>query len=181
MNYSESSNLIHGSVYGIHVKQEHHHDMVINERLQQRLFTSKYIQPNLGFSSSSTRQTMFPVLENRQKIDEPMRDYEGYAVQTSINSMTANAPPATYLANIDIETSLQNRVFALQSSPNSVYVPNSTSDLYNVHVEQGQWPSQPHGLLFETRRELRTRENAISRKIGTELFSNHTRTQLRAL
>lgn len=180
MNYAESSNLIHGSISGIHVKQDHH-DIIINERLHARQFTgSTPLQPNYGFSSTSTRQNMFPILETRQPVKEPRADYQGYSVKTDTNSITRCAPPHTYLANVDVETSLQNRVFALGRSSGSVYVPHSSSDLYKVEVEGGQWPSQPHELLFSSH-ELSTRENPIARKIGGDQFFNHTRTQLRGL
>jgi|TARA_Y200000002_G_C22669715_1_gene659454 hypothetical protein len=78
--------------------------------------------------------------------------------------------------NVDLETVLHNRHFALQNSELNEYVPSSTSSLYNHYIPASEPINNPHGLL-NSDRELPT-FNPNKYNIGKNIFNNSTRNQL---
>jgi hypothetical protein len=97
--------------------------------------------------------------------------------------MTEAYPFSTYLANIDIELMLRNASIALQhGADQGVYVPMTTSDLYNVRLPIASQPvEQTHPLLFGKDAAMSTTVPPIIRAgtIGNQQIFNHTRVQLR--
>lgn len=178
MNINESNNLIFGAVHGVHIKQ--HHDILHNDLIYNRNIPDEILRPNLSFHATTTRQTLFPTAPIKREASVPIYSTPGHCVHTKFSPATRMGPTATYLANIDIETKLQGRVYALQRGDESVYVPNSSSDLYNTHVEAGAPLEQPYPLLFE-KQEYKTRGSSIATKIGNDQLYNNTRVQLKTI
>lgn len=178
MDINESNNLIFGAVHGVQTKQ--HHDILHNDLIYNRNIPDEILRPNLGFRSTTTRQAIFPTAPIKREATVPIYSIPGHCVQTNFSPATRMGPTATYLANIDVETKLQGRVYALQRSDESVYVPSSTSDLYNVNVEKGAPVEQPCPLLFE-RQTYNTKVSSIANKIGNDHLYNNTRVQLKSL
>ena len=90
------------------------------------------------------------------------------------------APTSGFTRSVDVETTLRNQTFALQhGASQSVYVPSSASELYNVSVVSS--PSvQPHPDLFARQQfSNQVHPNLVDTSIGNNRFFNHTRTQLR--
>jgi hypothetical protein len=107
-----------------------------------------------------------------------------HSVSNNFNPATRNGPPDYYLNNVDVETMLRNQHVSLQKGANQgVYVPSSSSDLYNVNVMNVSGHAvntHPHKHLFNTFQYSNNREQKVNNlKIGKDLFNNNTRTQLR--
>ena len=155
----------------------------LNSRIQGRQFSDKPLAPNFSYRPISTKYSLFPVIDRRAPVTEEIQKTDMHNVQTNFSPATHHGPPCAYFNNIDIETSLRNQNVALQNgAPQGVYVPNSTSDLYRVHVPSTPGPN-PHPKLF-TQQSLSNnfrQSNVSNTPIGKETFNNHTRTQLRGM
>ena len=126
-------------------------------------------QPELiHFATSSTPQNF--------EIKNPP-----YNTERTFAAVTRTAPFRGFSSNVDIESSLHNQFYALQNSDQAVYIPSSTSDLYNV-TAVGRYEEQTHPGLF-TKYNIDTTAVASNRpniqNIGNDRWFNHTRTQLR--
>ena len=78
--------------------------------------------------------------------------------------------------NVDLETVLHNRQFALQKSELNEYVPSSTSTLYNDYIPASETINNPHSLLNNDREFPTFNPNRYN--IGKNTFNNPTRNQL---
>ena len=134
----------------------------INTQIYDRNIPIHSRAPNMDARSIPTRNTVYPVHDIRTKYKRPQ-----------------------YLDDdrqIDTESQLRNQFFALQhGASQGVYIPGSTSDLYNVRVPitENAVP-QPFPNLFAVPR-MTTAPPPMVDRIGAETFQNNTRTQLRGL
>jgi hypothetical protein len=156
------------------------HDRVdeLNDRMKERQFPDSPLEPMFAPRSVPTKYSQFPIINRRKPMNEPAIPYLDYNT-VNFNPGTQRAPPSGILKNIDTETVLRNQTMALQKADQSVYVPSSSSDLYNVTIvsKPGQ---QTHPLLFEKPTFVnQLHENVSSANIGRDQLFNHTRTQLR--
>jgi hypothetical protein len=75
-----------------------------------------------------------------------------YTVLPVLDTTPASKVPLTYnvaAADVDVESSLKNITFALQRDSRAVYIPASSSDLYNRQpLKSSNAGPQPHPLLF---------------------------------
>ena len=78
-----------------------------------------------------------------------------------------------FFNNVNTESLLRNQFFALQKSDQSVYVPSSNSDLYNVNVVSKP-VVQPHPDLFQKTEFKPFNPNVVNG--GTQIFNNFTPT-----
>lgn len=150
----------------------------LNDRMKERQFPDSPLEPMFAPRSVQTKYSHFPIINRRKPMNEPAIPYLDYNT-VNFNPGTQRAPPSGILKNIDTETVLRNQTMALQKADQSVYVPSSTSDLYNVTIvsKPGQ---QTHPLLFEKPTFVnQLHENVSSANIGRDQLFNHTRTQLR--
>lgn len=155
----------------------------LNERIHGRIKPDKNVilKPNFDIRSVPTRNCLiFPILDLKDK---------NHGTNTLFNSEEGFAPIQTkgpfvnYVQNIDKETQLRNQNYALQrGADQSVYVPSSTSDLYNnvipissINIEQPF-----HGLFERNRNFVTTQNNFVNNfQIGRDIFHNNTKVQLR--
>jgi hypothetical protein len=138
------------------------------------------LEPYYTPRAYSTKYSRFPVVfheKTKTKITSsvynPTRDF----------APTTTTPPFNgYSDNITIENTLRNQYYALQKSNQAVYIPSSTSDLYNV-TAVGRECVQTHPLLFHTDQfepsVAATQHATANGKIGGGVWCNHTRNQLR--
>lgn len=153
----------------------------LNTRLADRHFPDQPLQPNFEARPVSTKYAHFPVIDRRATPIVPIQRAPRYDTHTTFSPATRNGPVATYLANVDVETVLQNRHVALQNGADQgVYVPSSKSDLYGFSAVGRQEPLDERELLFQKHR-LATKVSDVSMKIGQDRFNNNTRVQLRGL
>jgi hypothetical protein len=172
---------------GVHQKpivgqQERTDDL--NIRLRSRQFPDFPLEPQYDFRPVSTKYQTPAIAAAAPQT--PI--YMEHNVGMNFNPATRNGPWKTYANNIDTETVLRN--YSMGSEPikrlpfrtaiNTIYVPDSGSDLYKDGKTVVYRPStQPYELLFaKSSFDNTTRWNPLS-KIGADRFNNSTRTQLK--
>jgi hypothetical protein len=129
----------------------------------------------------ATKYAYLPVIDRRARPEVPIVNQGIYNTATDFSPATSNGPVASYLANIDLETVLQNRHVALQhGADQGVYVPSSNSDLYGFSAVGRQEDMGERAIIFD-KHSLATRGSDIARQVGQDRFHNNTRTQLRGL
>jgi hypothetical protein len=158
----------------------------LESRLVERQFPDRPLQPQFEFRPVATKYSNFPLVDLRAKSDGvspyvPIIKYDRYDTATNFSPATRNGPTDTYLANIDVETVLQNRHVALQhGADQGVYVPSSKSDMYGFSAAGRQEDMGERSLIFD-KQSLATKVPEVANKIGRDVFQNNTRTQLRGL
>ena len=169
-----------GAVNGLWQGQHERLDE-LDARLVERQFPDRPLQPNFRFHAVPTKYSHFPIIDRRVKPQVPIRREEPYNTATNFSPATSNGPVASYLANIDLETVLQNRHVSLQhGADQGVYVPSSKSDLYGFAAVGRQEDMGDRSMIFD-KHGLATRGSDVARQIGHDRFHNNTRTQLRGL
>jgi hypothetical protein len=163
---------------GIYYGQNENLDS-LNRNLYERnipdMTAKSMLKPNMDARSVPTRNTVYPVYDQRTRYK---KSYLDYSPESSFAPLQSNAPPSGYKVNI--ESSLRNQYFSLQhGAEQGVYVPSSDSDLYKVRVSSDSHPDpQPFANLFAFPR-MTTEPPPLANKIGVETFNNCTQTQLR--
>lgn len=153
----------------------------LNDRIANRQFPDKPLQPNFGMRPVATKYSLFPVIDRRAAPTVPILRHPEYNTYANFSPATSNGPVASYLANIDLETVLQNRNVILQhGADQGVYVPSSKSDLYGFSAVGREEALGDRGLLFQ-KHDLITKQSDVANQIGRDRFHNNTRVQLRGL
>jgi len=153
----------------------------LNDRLADRHFPDQMLQPNFSSRPVATKYALFPVIDRRAAPSVPIEKQPKYNQYKSFSPATCNGPVATYLANIDLETVLQNRHVVLQKGADQgVYVPSSKSNLYGFSAVGREESMGERGMLF-AKHQLATKTSEVAQKIGQDRFHNNTRVQLRGL
>ena len=181
MELNTNNNKLFGVHEGVYYGQNERVDE-LNSRMSNRHFPDSALQPNFDPRPVPTKYALFPLINRRTPLKEPVVPYLDYDQTANFNPGSSRAPPTTFLNNIDIETTLRNQRVALQrGADQGLYIPASDSDLYRttVPVSTNNVP-QPHPDLF-TRQQFETyvHPNVAGAPIGNDQFFNHTRTQLR--
>jgi len=178
MNLQESQNILgipSGVAYGQYERVDE-----INSRLSSRNIPDSPLEPHYDIRPVQTKRTVFPIVKNARSMTEPKLPYPEHNTMNNFNPGNDRGPTRGITQNIDVETVLRNQTYALQhGASQSIYVPSSSSELYNVSVVSR--PSvQPHLDLFATRTFANeVHPNLVDTNIGNNRFFNHTRTQLR--
>ena len=152
----------------------------INTRIYDRNIPTKMLQPYISNRPVMTKYSLFPIIDRRTPANIPLINCPTYNVETNFNPGTNPGPWSGFATNINLESELRNQVYALQKCSQSVYVPNSNSDLYQIpnsfnrnndnnNNNNNYYTFQPHSH----------NPNPNPNKIGIQLFSNNTRVQLR--
>ena len=176
MEYTDTSKISPniGIYYGNNERLES-----INTSLYDRNTPDTPLRPNFDFRSIPTRYSQQPVLDQR-KSTVPIRYYNEYSSENGVAGIQSKAPISGF--KVESESILRNQFFALQrGADQSVYVPSSTSDLYNVQVPSWSNPyEQQFPDLFIRNTYTTSTNNYIDNSnIGKEKFNNNTRTQMR--
>ena len=151
----------------------------LNDRISDRHFPTRELQPNFGPRPVPTKYSIFPIIERRTPTQVPIKEMPKHNTLDNFNPATRTGPPSTYLANIDTETILRNQGVALQrGAEQGVYVPSSQSSLFNTQAV-GRQEAQTHPGLFEQRQHNTVPTILGNYGVGTAHLYNHTRTQLR--
>jgi hypothetical protein len=175
MNLHESEKIM-GIPEGIYYGQFDRVDD-LNNRIGSRHFPDIPLQPNFDPRPLATKYTFKPTYP---KPTESIKRNLDYLVELNFNPGTSRAPPQGFLNNIDKESILRNQIFALQhGADQAVYIPSSNSDLYKTTIVSTPGKQQPHPDLFSKPQYVSTANPTDGTKIGKNIFSNHTRTQLR--
>lgn len=149
-----------------------------NTRIYDRNIPSQMLQPYLDVRPVMTKYSYFPIVDPRKTINVPMEKMPTYNVNTMFNPGNAGSPWSGFSSNINKESELRNQIYALQKCSQSVYVPNSTSDLYDYKFSTQTQPN-PHELLFQNESFSGFNPNPDQNTVGSGMFYNNTRVQVR--
>ena len=151
-----------------------------NTRIYDRNIPSHMLQPYLDVRPVMTKYSYFPVVDPRKAISVPLIQMPTYNVHQTFNPGNSMAPWSGFASNINLESELRNQIYALQKCSQSVYVPKSSSDLYNYKFKTVAQPN-PHQLLFQNESFASFNPNPDSKMVGSGMFYNNTRSQVRDL
>jgi hypothetical protein len=151
-----------------------------NTRLYDRNVPSQMLQPYLDARPVMTKYSYFPVVDPRRKPTVPLQQMPDFSPHKVFNPGNAMSPWSGFASNINKESELRNQIYALQSCSQSVYVPTSNSDLYK-YTFQHKPSVQTHGLLFENTNFSKFNPNPDEKIVGTQMFMNPTRVQLKEI
>ena len=149
-----------------------------NHRIYDRNIPSQMLQPYLDVRPVMTKYSYFPIVDPRKKISVPLVQAPTYNVNTIFNPGNATAPWSGFASNVNTESELRNQIYALQKCSQSVYVPNSNSDLYNYKFKTVK-QANPHELLFKSDGFSSFNPNPDASVVGSGIFYNNTRCQVR--
>lgn len=150
-----------------------------NFRIYDRNIPSQLLQPYLSVRPVMTKYSIMPIVDPRAPINVPMEKMPTYSCEKIFNPGNATAPWSGYASNVNVESDLQNRVFALQKCSRAVYVPSTHSDLYQFGFKPSDESKQPFPNLF--RNEDFSEFNPNTENIGFSVFQNATRQQLKTV
>jgi hypothetical protein len=150
-----------------------------NSRIYDRNVPSQVLQPYFTPRSVSTKYSILPIVDPRRENALQVMSYPTYNTRTIFNPGNSQSPWSGYSSNINKESELRNQIFALQKCSQSVYVPDSTSDLYQYDFQATQNSHQPFNELF--REEKFDAFNPNPENLSTGLFQNCTRNSIKDL
>jgi hypothetical protein len=151
-----------------------------NQRIYDRNIPSQMLQPYIDVRPVMTKYSYFPVVDPRKKNSVKLQQQPTFNPHSTFNPGNAEAPWSGFASNVNVESELRNQIYALQNCSQAVYVPNSSSDLYNVNVPSKQI-TQKHSLLFEENAFCNFNPNPNDKVVGSGIFFNSTRVQVRDL
>lgn len=145
-----------------------------NKRIYERNIPSHKLQPYLNVRPVLTKYSILPIVDPRRKLNVSMEQLPTYNSNITFNPGNNKGPWSGFSSNINLESELRNQFFALQKSNQAVYVPSSTSDLYQnkINIKQEE---NPFKLLFKE--EIFENFNPNEENVGKQLFLNNTRMQ----
>lgn len=109
-----------------HQKQSNFdYDNELNKRLENRYLPSSQLQPLFDFRPVPTKYTHFSAKDPKIQLTAQY-SYDPH----NIFNPGDRAPIDYFMKNVDIESTLRSQFFALQTNPQSVYVPEFNSQLY---------------------------------------------------
>lgn len=149
-----------------------------NRKIYDRNISSQMLQPYLDVRPVTTKYSYFPIVDPRKKIKTPLEQIPTYNVKNVFNPGNTVSPWSGFASNINLESELRNQVYALQKCSQSVYVPNSKSDLYDYNFKTITQPN-PHQLLFQNDSFQNFNPNPDDKIVGSSIFMNNTRVQVR--
>ena len=106
-----------------------------NTRIYDRNIPSQMLQPYLDVRPVMTKYSYFPIVDPRKQVNVPLQQMPTYNPHKVFNPGNTQSPWSGFASNINKESELRNQIYALQKCSQAVYVPNSTSDLYNYSFE----------------------------------------------
>jgi hypothetical protein len=152
----------------------------MNRKLYDRNVPSSMLQPYIDFRPAMTKYSYFPIVEPTRQINVKLQQQPTYNIQNTFNPGNTQSPWSGFATNINTESELRNQIYALQKCSQSVYVPNSSSDLYSYNFKTKTQPN-PHDLLFNETKFPNFNPNPNDKLIGYNMFMNNTRNQLKDL
>jgi hypothetical protein len=151
-----------------------------NRKLYSRNIPSQPLQPYLNVRPVMTKYSYLPIVDPRRELTTKLEQMPTYNTNNVFNPGTNQAPWSGFASSINVESDLRNQIYALQKCSQSVYVPTSNSDLYNFSfTAENAKVIQSHPLLFESNHFESFNPNPDSKIVGSSMFMNPTRVQIR--
>jgi len=148
-----------------------------NSRIYNRNIPSQVLQPYFTPRSVSTKYSLMPIVDPRKENFIKATQYPEFSTSCIFNPGNTKSPWCGYSSNVNLESELRNQIFALQKCSQSVYVPDSTSDLYQYNFEPQKQLYQQFNELF--REEKFEPFNPNPENLAPCVFLNSTRTQVK--
>ena len=155
------------------------HDQT-NQRMYDRNIPSQILQPYLDVRPVMTKYSYFPIVDPRKSIKVPLIQTPTFNVTNVFNPGNSASPWSGFASNVNTESVLRNQIYALQKCSQSIYVPNSTSDLYAYKFQTKTNPN-PHELLFRNETFESFNPNPAPTVCGSGIFNNNTRCQVKEM
>jgi hypothetical protein len=172
---------IHGLVGGILYGQNARVDE-LNSRILDRVRPDSVLAPNFDVRPIPTKYARFPVIDRLTIPKVGIRGEPDYSVDRFAPTQS-RGPVSGFFTHVDDESGLRNQFFAIQSAPQAAYIPDSKSDLYEVAMAPNvsRQEQQPYPGLFDKYQvNLLAPVRNADPKVGSQMFGNHTRVQLRS-
>jgi hypothetical protein len=170
-------NRLYGVVDGVFVASADRVDELSN-RMFARNVPSQDLQPNFDMRPVATKYAVMPIYDQYKPTTEAMRSYPAYSPHNVYNPGTSRPHFNGFASKVNVESTLRNQWFALQNAEQSVYVPSSTSDLYNTAIDYRP-VMMPHPHLAEDYSASLEPHNCNPMNLGRRVFENSTRMQLK--
>jgi hypothetical protein len=122
-----------------------------------------------------------PIVDPRKSSHVPVIQLPTYNPEYTFNPGSDMAPWSGFASNINNESILRNQIYALQSCSQSIYVPKSKSDMYQVHWKEQINVQQPFPNLFNSEIFNTYNPNPNPELVGYALYNNATRQQTKNL
>ena len=151
-----------------------------NTRIYDRNIPSQMLQPYLDVRPVMTKYSYLPIVDPRKATSVPLIVQPTFSPHTVFNPGNTESPWSGFASKINLESELRNQIYALQKCSQAVYVPSTKSDLYNYGFTPKPTP-QSHSLLFEKDSFSQFNPNPDSKVVGTGMFFNSTRVQVKDL
>ena len=152
-----------------------------NTRIYDRNIPSQMLQPYLDVRPVMTKYSYFPIVDPRKNVNVPLNVQPTFNSHAVFNPGNTQSPWSGFASNVNLESELRNQIYALQKCSQSVYVPSSKSDLYQFSFQPQNNVQQQHSLLFEQNTFSNFNPNPDSNIVGSGVFNNSTRTQVKEL
>ena len=152
----------------------------MNRKIYDRNIPSQMLQPYLDVRPVMTKYSYLPIVDPRKPLNVPLKQMPTYNVHNVFNPGNTTSPWCGFSSNINKESELRNQIYALQKCSQSVYVPNSKSDLYNYKFHSNK-QANPHEALFYKDTFLPFDPNPDDSIVGASIFLNNTRCQVKDL
>ena len=147
-----------------------------NERIFDRNIPSGMLQPYLNVRPVLTKYSIMPIVDPRKEINVKLPVYPTYNISQTFNPGNGEGPWSGFSSQINTESELRNQIFALQNCSQSVYVPSSTSDLYDYQFRPKVNTIQPFPDLFK--QEHFSEFNPNPENPHQSIFNSSTRVNL---
>lgn len=161
--------------------QNHENQSAINNDIYQRNIPSENMQASLSQRSVSTKYAHFPILDSRRESNVLLNYTRPYDNNQMFFPGTRKPHFCGFAKNVDLESNLRNQFFALQRADQSVYVPNSNSNMYENNIDFKTTNKNLDNELLFNQNDFDNFNPNLSNKIGNEIFLNSTRVQLKNL
>lgn len=148
-----------------------------NSRIYNRNIPSQVLQPYFSPRSVSTKYSLLPIVDPRKENSVKTQSYPVFSTNRIFNPGNSQSPWSGFSSNINLESELRNQVFALQKCSQSVYVPDTSSDLYNYGFQPKDHVYQPFTGLFQE--EKFDSFNPNPENLAPGVFLNSTRAQVK--
>ena len=152
-----------------------------NTRIYDRNVPSQMLQQYINVRPVMTKYSYLPIVDPRKELDVKMNQCPTFNPHSVFNPGNTQSPWSGFAYNINTESELRNQIYALQKCSQAVYVPSSNSDLYSYSFKPIMNQFQQHDLLFKKDSFDSFNPNPNPNVVGTYMFSNPTRSQIKDL
>ena len=153
----------------------------INRKLSMRNIPSNDMAKNFDPRPVCTKYCTLPMIDHRKEHNTPIMTAPGYNTNNTFYPGTDKPHYYGFATNVDNESTLRNQFMALQAADQAKYIPPSTSDLYQNRVNFQTTNENLDGSMLFREDQFSDFNPNPSIKIGSGIFNNATRVQLKNL